>query len=382
MRTEAREIMQAFAVRTGLGRSDRPPTRYLWTDAYAVCNWLGFFVEAGDEEAKKLAIELVDETHHVLGRHRPDDVRSGWISGLDEERGARHPTVGGLRIGKPLPERAPGERFDSRLEWERDGQYFHYLTRWLVALDSVAHVTEDSRYRQWALELAHSAFARFSVRDENGSLVGLRWKMNIDLSRPLIPSMAPHDALDGYLVYERLQSRPAQGDADALSEEIQSLSQLCVGRDWSTDDPLGIGGLLSDAHALAKTMAADRLKEPILLAGLLRSALTGLRSIAWRGALEAPAEQRLPFRELGLAIGLHAVPRIEVLIEHAPEAFANRRELRSTLEAIDAHFDWSAKIVQFWREPANRRSPSWVDHLDINEVMLATTLAPYGVLEI
>jgi hypothetical protein len=34
-----------------------------------------------------------------------------------------------LRIGKQLAERRPGERFDERLEWERDGQYFHYLTR-------------------------------------------------------------------------------------------------------------------------------------------------------------------------------------------------------------------------------------------------------------
>jgi hypothetical protein len=43
--------------------------------------------------------------------------------------GAAHPTRGGLRIGKKLPERRPGEAFQERLEWERDGQYFHYLTK-------------------------------------------------------------------------------------------------------------------------------------------------------------------------------------------------------------------------------------------------------------
>jgi len=102
MTDSARRIMSEFAARTGLGAQDRPSTRYLWTDAYAVVNWLGLYVEQRDPEALKRAVELVEETHRVLGRHRPDDARQGWISGLDEERGARHPTVGGLRIGKRL----------------------------------------------------------------------------------------------------------------------------------------------------------------------------------------------------------------------------------------------------------------------------------------
>ena len=72
--------------------------------------------------------------HHVLGRHRDDDPRRGWISGLSEEEGERHPTRGGLRIGKPLNEREPDEPADSQLEWEQDGQYFHYLTKWMHAL--------------------------------------------------------------------------------------------------------------------------------------------------------------------------------------------------------------------------------------------------------
>jgi hypothetical protein len=36
----ASELMQAFAERTGLTGS-RPQRRYLWTDAFAVCNFLG-----------------------------------------------------------------------------------------------------------------------------------------------------------------------------------------------------------------------------------------------------------------------------------------------------------------------------------------------------
>ena len=37
---EASELMMRFAERTGL-TSDLPKQRYLWTDAFAVCNFLG-----------------------------------------------------------------------------------------------------------------------------------------------------------------------------------------------------------------------------------------------------------------------------------------------------------------------------------------------------
>jgi hypothetical protein len=46
--------------------------------------------------------------HAVLGRHRPDDRRTGWISGLEEQEGSEHPTAGGLRIGKVMNERCRG----------------------------------------------------------------------------------------------------------------------------------------------------------------------------------------------------------------------------------------------------------------------------------
>jgi hypothetical protein len=86
----------------------------------------------------------------VLGSHRPDDDRTGWLDGAS----AAHPTRGGLRIGKHLPERGAGERLDERLEWDRDGQYFHYLTKWMHALDQVSASTGDPRFRVWARELA------------------------------------------------------------------------------------------------------------------------------------------------------------------------------------------------------------------------------------
>jgi hypothetical protein len=110
-------IMTGFAERTGLTPPARPPRRYLWTDAFAVCNYLELFSRTGKEQYQQDAKRLVSQVHRVLGRHRKDDSRCGWISGLEEQEGEQHPTQGGLRIGKELPERGPDEPYDEHLEW-------------------------------------------------------------------------------------------------------------------------------------------------------------------------------------------------------------------------------------------------------------------------
>jgi hypothetical protein len=149
-----RDLMAGFVQRTGLV-ADGEVTRYLWTDAFAVCNLLALFQRTDDEAFKKLALALIDQVHTVLGKHRADDPRSGWISGLSETDAVQHPTVAGLRIGKAHNERAADEPPDKRLEWGRDGQYFHYLTKWMHALAQAARSSGDVRYLQWALEDEH-----------------------------------------------------------------------------------------------------------------------------------------------------------------------------------------------------------------------------------
>jgi hypothetical protein len=131
--------------------------------------------------------------HHVLGRHRADDaLRRGWLSGLGEAEGELHPTRGGLRIGKRLPERPPDAPFDERLEWDRDGQYFHYLTRWMHALDQVARWTREARFNTWARELAEVAHRSFTYGPPGRSGRRMVWKMSIDLAAAR-PSMGQHD---------------------------------------------------------------------------------------------------------------------------------------------------------------------------------------------
>src|SRR6185369_2766753 len=110
--------------------------------------------------------------------------RRGWISGLSEADGERHPTRGGLRIGKPLPERRSGEPMDERLEWERDGQYFHYLTKWMHALDQVTRATGQPLFNRWARELAQTAYRAFTYKPQDGEPRQMYWKLSIDLSRP------------------------------------------------------------------------------------------------------------------------------------------------------------------------------------------------------
>ena len=197
--------------------------------------------------------------HFVLGRYSVDDSRNGWISGLDEQAGYEHPTIGGLRIGKKLAERKSDEPFDERLEWDRDGQYFHYLTKWMQALARIAACTGDGHYQRWALELARAAHAGFTYRLAAGKPKRMYWKMSVDLSRALVASMGHHDPLDALITYLELRANSARFDSSLsdinLESEIADCQAMCEARSWATDDPLGTGSLLVDTWRLAQIKA-------------------------------------------------------------------------------------------------------------------------------
>jgi len=372
--------MTDFAERTGLSPEGKTPRRYLWTDAFAVCNFLELFRRTGDVRYRDLALRLVQQVHSVLGRHRPDDTREGWISGLGEEEGGRHPTVGGLRIGKPMKERGPGEPFDERLEWERDGQYFHYLTKWMHALGRVARVTGESVYNAWAMELARAAHARFVYSASSGRR-RMAWKMSIDLSRPLVSSMGQHDPLDGLVTFRQLQQAAEldfEGSCPDLSAEIEEMEEMCRGMNWETDDLLGIGGLLFDAGRTAQWMLRGGSDDAGLLENILEASLAGLEAGAPLQSLALPAAYRLAFREVGLAIGLKGVARMSGWIVKHPEVFGAGAP--SLIARLRKHAGAGGRIEKFWSEETNRGAESWREHRDINTVMLATSLSPDGFL--
>ncbi len=379
-------VMLDFAERTGLTPGNVPPRRYLWTDAFAVCNFLGLYTDSGEEKYREFALLLVDQVHHTLGRHRDDDPRSGWISGLGDREGERHPTIGGLRIGKALNERAPGEPYDPNREWDQDGQYFHYLTKWMHALNRVSRVTGDSRYQQWAVELAQTAHARFTWQPASGGQKRMYWKMSIDLSRPQVSSMGQQDPLDGYITYNQLSRCPPSGNAQTgesyLRQEIQEMAELCAGQSWVTDDALGIGGLLSDAWKVAQMTEKCGFSHPRLLEKLLQASLTGLHSLVRSGTLELPAAYRLPFREFGLSIGLQAVSRLSQFADRSSSQEGHRHEFLRLVEMLSAFEPLVKTVADFWRHPVHRQADTWKEHEDINAVMYATSLSPHGFLDI
>ncbi len=236
----AKELMLTFAQRTSIEKSSAVPVRYLWTDAFAVCNYWGLYRLEGDRRYRELAEKLIGEVHRVLGRYRVDDTRSGWLSGLDEEEGSLHPTAGGLRIGKKLPERESDAPYDEQKEWDQDGQYFHYLTKWMLALYRSYQETKKESYLIWAVELASVAYEKFSYLTPEG-VRRLYWKMRTDLSAPLVTSMGQHDALDGYIVYGLLEEgikSAGLGDRYSLNREREGLWQMLSSMQMATTDAL------------------------------------------------------------------------------------------------------------------------------------------------
>lgn len=323
----AEDLMLDFGENTGLS-SNKPPRRYLWTDAFAVCNFLELYKKTENEKYKRLAIDLVEQVHTTLGKHQKDDSREGWLSNDSD-----HPTKNGLRIGKKLPEKKPNEPMDQRLEWERDGQYFHYLTKWMVALINIGNFLNEERYKLWAADLVKASMAFIH---ENR----IYWKMSIDLSRPLVRSMGQHDPLDGYTVF-KLVNKNVKID---LGSEVKKMFQIARTIQLETEDPLGIGNMLIDAYRLYK------MNEDInFINKIIEAAKYGIQYFD-------PNRHGLAFRELGLAIGVEASKRMEKLEDY--------------LELKDI-------IIKYW---LNHRD--WQEHKDINQAMLTTALTPDQFLEL
>lgn len=356
---EAARLIKDFTGRTGLipGKGD-PAKRYLWTDAFAVNCLFALYHLTGARSYRSQALELIDLVHLHLGKYHPDDHRQGWISGLSEEKAEFHPTAGGLRIGKRLPERKEDQGFDERLEWERDGQYFHYLTKWIYALLQAEKESQDHKYSRWAAELlsAASAFIVNGTQDPK-----MYWKMNTDLSAPLVSSMGAHDPLEGLIcttsILRRFPDRVSQFDY-----MLRSFEAMCSQQLWTTSDPLGIGGLLTDS---IKAISLEKEAVPVSLNSeeLLEESIQSINHYQ-RMDLNAGAGQRLAFRECGLSLGIRILKGIKEKLEINKISHAQ----------MQAYELLANEIEDFWLDPENQKSVTWREHLDINSVSLAASL--------
>ena len=198
--------------------------------------------------------------------------------------------------------------------------------------------------------------------------------------------MASYDPLDGLVTYSELQALATGEFGESswpdLSTDIGDMADICREEKWSTDDPLGIGGLLFDAWRIAQLMVKGGFGTPDLLDGVLDSALLGLESFAADNPLKYRARQRLAFRELGLAIGLKGVGKVQGCIAGNPDLFGREGPLQRKVEALAGFVPLGQIIERFWLDEKNRETDSWTDHREINMVMLATCLVPDGFLTV
>jgi hypothetical protein len=244
------------------------------------------------------------------------------------------------------------------------------------ALEQAARWTKKASFHVWARELAETAHRAFTHSPPGASGSGrkrMHWKMSIDLSRPLVASMGQHDPLDGYVTCVEIDAAPVGAAGLPFEPSLERQAADFAGMidpALGTADPLGIGGLLTDAYRLEQLSHDGSAPRNEFREHLLSEALVGIRQWIRCGELRRPAQHRLAFRELGLTIGLAAAQAMRGRIHSA------------ALEQIEPLLPLRAEIESYWLDGDRRRTDSWLEHQNINDVMLATSLAPNGYLEL
>ena len=75
------DIMDEFASNTGLATNLSAPRRYLWTDAFAVCNFLELHKQSGEQKYLDIALKLVNQVDCRFVLHK-----NGSWSSLEKKR--------------------------------------------------------------------------------------------------------------------------------------------------------------------------------------------------------------------------------------------------------------------------------------------------------
>ena len=191
-------------------------------------NFITLFKETSEQKYLTLASRLIHTVHDILGRTRDG---SAQLPGATEE----WPLRGGLRIGK---HHAHGQ--------DADGQYHHYLTIWMFALNRMSIASDEKWYNDQAVSLAESIHPKFMIRRESAR-PRMYWKMSMDLSTPLVHSEGNLDPIDGYVIYKLLQKTEG---TNVLEKEICEYKKILdtKWRKYISEDPLDLGMTLWTAH--------------------------------------------------------------------------------------------------------------------------------------
>lgn len=307
--------------------------RYLWTDAFGVVNFITLSKETSSPVYLTLAKQLAQTVHDVLGRTR--DGRARLPRATDAE-----PLNGGLRIGK-TDEHGP----------DGDGQYHHYLTLWMFALNRLALATGEAEYNGLAVQLAvaiHPHFVLHAADETHGGR--MVWKISADMDTALVGSEGHLDAATGFVIYRLLQRTAEQMDGPApgvLEKEIADYRRLMArsGRLHASRDPLDLGMGLWMCHFFRdEDWAAALARQSLEMARTVLDGKTGL--------MARDASRRLAFREFGTCLGL--------------KCYGVDEELDREVEAV----------VDFWHHYIESSTDE--DLRPISLVMYAAALIPGG----
>ncbi|KAF8477395.1 hypothetical protein BDZ91DRAFT_709176 [Kalaharituber pfeilii] len=286
--------------------------RYLWTDAFALIDLLTLSTKAPYESARRhylhLASSLADTVHRVLGRTRFSKQPLALAT-------PTRPLAGGLRIGKP-----------SNSGPDCDGQYHHYITLWIFALCRLALATGERGRLDEAgqlMRVLHDWFV-WNKDCKPASRPRIYWKMDVNLSKPLMTSEGNLDPIDGLvtaLVLRNSMKKMVGAEAGAgmkkkdevelerLDEIVKTYKRMVASKyvEWGSGDPLDLGMALWTGSWMVGLGRED--KE---VGGwgrtFLERALRCLERTPIASTRAAPSTlgRRLAFREMGFCLGIKA----------------------------------------------------------------------------
>jgi hypothetical protein len=245
--------------------------RYLWTDAFGVVLLVSLDRALGKPRFLAEAEWLVGEVERVLGRAR------------------------GVRIGEAI---------------DRDGQYYHYLAKWIFALTRLGAIRP--MYRERALELVRAIHEPFIRRG-----VGVVWKMKEDLSGPYPGyGIGGLDAFDGYVTYRLLDERALAGPIRDMREIIDlAYPEMRITQD------LALGMMLWLCHVFPGEAWAQ-LQRPRCLATLDRMWVDPPGYFCREP--HAPGV-KFAFTNFGVSLGLQAVGEMKDRVERLQGFFETYR---------------------------------------------------------
>jgi hypothetical protein len=234
-----------------------------------------------------------------------------------------------------------------------DGQYFHYLTKWMFALNRMTIATQEPKYNGWAIDLALAVHQHFVAKQPDGQL-RMYWKLSIDMSRPLTESEGNLDPFDGYVTYRILQevnstypSKTAKTeDLKALITQMEKMVSVRSTKKREMYDPLDNGEALWICHWFPNEEWSVRLSK---------AAADGLNTLYQVGEFHKVPELRLAFREFGTVLGVKCFPdRLAVEWQERADALAHTwdHELYSRDRDITPVMYCSALMPGVWRNMA------------------------------